>query len=247
MSDKIMFPVFEKFPEIRYGMSCRRDGTMNLQDPAGEENRLAFLRDIAKIGSRKVYSLVLDHGNCVIAVTKDMLRKTMVADGAVADIHDVCLVVTGADCSPLFAYDPERGVCGIAHSGRKGVEAYIARELVIAIGKYGSKPKDIRIAIGPGICGKCYSVGEEAAEPFRRDTLLRNYVLPHLIFGKTTDWFLDLSRMIRAQLEEVGVLRDHIDISGQCTYEMSALFSHRRDKANPPKTMLAFIFLDMEE
>ncbi|TSC78168.1 MAG: hypothetical protein G01um101429_915 [Parcubacteria group bacterium Gr01-1014_29] len=245
MSDKIMFPVFEKFPEVRYGMSCCRDGTMNLGDPNGEEHRLNFLRDVAEIGCRSVFAPILEHGNSVACVTPDILRsKTTVADGAVTDIDYACLVVTGADCSALFAYDPKRRVYGLAHSGRKSTESNIASQFISAFRRYGSRPQDIRIAIGPGICGKCYSVGEEAAEPFRNDSLLKNYVLPSLVAGKTTHWFLDLPRMIRAQLEEIGVLREHIDISGQCTYEMSVLFSHRRDKVDPPKRMLAYIFLE---
>lgn len=248
MGDKIMFPVFEKFPEVRYGMSCRLDGTMNLGDLNGEEHRRKFLRDIAGVGCRRVFSPILEHGNSVVCVTPDILHgKTTVADGAVTDLDYACLVVTGADCSPIFAYDPKRRIYGIAHSGRKSIEGYIASQLISAFCRYGSRPQDVRVTIGPGICGRCYEVGEEAAEFFRRDPLLHRYVLPHLVSGKTADWFLDLPRMIRAQLEEAGVLRERIDISSQCTYEVPTLLSQRRDKAEPPKTMIAYIFLDTEE
>lgn len=248
MSDKIMFPVFEKFPEVRYGMSCRRDGTMNLGDPNGQEHRRKFLRDVAGIGCRRALSSILDHGNSVVCVTSDLLDRkvTIVADGAVTDLDYACLVVTGADCAPIFAYDSKRRVCGIAHSGRKSTEGYIASNLISAFRKYGSRPQDIRVAVGPGICGTCYEVGGEAAEFFRKDSLLRRYVLSHLVSGRTSHWYLDLPMMIRAQLEEVGVRREHIDISEVCTYETPTLYSHRRDKADPPKTMIAYMFLAEE-
>jgi len=233
------FPVLEVFPRVRYGISLREHGTMNLADPNGAANRRKFLRDHACIGNRSVFSSVLEHGKTVFRVTSKPKRsKRIVADGSVTNIADMVLTVTGADCPPIFARDPIKGVFGLAHSGRKGTEANIARELIEVFRSFGSDPKDIYVGVGPGICGLCYTVGEEFAELFRQDDLLRKYVF------RMTHWHLNLSGMIRAQLEEVGVLQEHIHVSPLCTYKEQMLYSHRRDKSGLPKTMLAYIYLE---
>jgi len=81
--------------------------------------------------------------------------------------------------------------------------------------EYGCR--HIRAGIGPGICGRCYQVGDEVASHFDR-----RFVRPD-DGGK---FLLDLRAANRAQLEEAGV-RSVYDI-GMCTKESYLFPSHRR-------------------
>ena len=74
-----------------------------------------------------------------------------------------------------------------------------------------------RAGIGPGICGRCYEVGEEVAAKFD----------PRFVSITAAGKFLlDLAAVNRAQMEELGVRK--ISDIGICTKESDLLPSHRR-------------------
>jgi copper oxidase (laccase) domain-containing protein len=79
--------------------------------------------------------------------------------------------------------------------------------------EYGSR--DIKAGIGPGICGRCYEVGEEVASQFD----------PRFVARHNGELLLDLAAANRAQLEELGVSVSDIGI---CTKEHYLFPSHRR-------------------
>ena len=72
-------------------------------------------------------------------------------------------------------------------------------------------------AIGPGICGRCYEVGDEVATQFDA-----RYVNP----GAGGKWLLDLAALNRAQLEAAGA--EAVYDIGICTKEHYLFPSHRR-------------------
>jgi copper oxidase (laccase) domain-containing protein len=76
----------------------------------------------------------------------------------------------------------------------------------------------IRAGIGPGICWRCYEVGEDVAGKFDA-----RFVGPGGAGGK---WLLDLAAANAAQLEAAGVKAVY-DI-GMCTKESYLFPSHRR-------------------
>ncbi|HKW07318.1 MAG TPA: laccase domain-containing protein, partial [Candidatus Dormibacteraeota bacterium] len=71
--------------------------------------------------------------------------------------------------------------------------------------------------IGPGICGRCYEVGEDVAAKFDA-----RFVNP----GREGKWLLDLAAANAAQLGAAGV-KGAYDI-GMCTKESYLFPSHRR-------------------
>jgi hypothetical protein len=75
----------------------------------------------------------------------------------------------------------------------------------------------VRAGIGPGICGRCYEVGEEVAAKFDA-----RYVAP----GPGGRWLLDLAAANAAQLEAAGAKAVY-DIA-MCTKESYLFPSHRR-------------------
>jgi YfiH family protein len=137
-------------------------------------------------------------------------------DALVTDREDVALFATYADCYPIVLWDPEKRVVGLVHAGWRGTRAGVATAAVTFMhDEYGCR--FIRAGIGPGICGRCYEVGEEVAAQF--DKRFR-------IEGNEGRSLLDLAAANRAQLEEAGV-KSVYEI-GICTKEHYLFPSHRR-------------------
>lgn len=88
------------------------------------------------------------------------------ADGQVTSRQGVVLGMFAADCLPVLLADPQTGVIGACHCGRKGLErGIIASTVDLMVGK-GAKPERIVATLGPRICGDCYEVGDEIADAF---------------------------------------------------------------------------------
>jgi YfiH family protein len=142
-------------------------------------------------------------------------------DALVTDRPGLPLLATFADCYPLLIFDPVRPALAIAHAGWRGTAAGVAVNAVAAlINEYGSRPEDMLAGIGPGICGRCYEVGEEVAARFSDDAVRR---------GEWPGKFLlDLAGANRRQLVAAGLRPERIHIEGTCTRESPELPSHRR-------------------
>lgn len=155
------------------------------------------------------------HGTAVARVDEPVSSVDDV-DAAVTDCRDVVLFATYADCYPIVLWDPVRHVAGLVHAGWRGTAAGAATAAVEFMrDQYGCR--NVRAGIGPGICGRCYEVGEEVATKFDA-----RFVSP----GAGGRWLLDLAGANAAQLERAGA-RAVFDI-GVCTKESYLFPSHRR-------------------
>jgi polyphenol oxidase len=136
-------------------------------------------------------------------------------DALVTDEPGVVLFATYADCYPVVLWDPEKKVAGLVHAGWRGTHAGVATAAVTFMeDQYGCRR--VRAGIGPGICGRCYEVGEEVASQFDA-----RFVTP-----SGDRFLLDLAAANRAQLEDAGV-KPVYEI-GICTKEHYLFPSHRR-------------------
>jgi YfiH family protein len=137
-------------------------------------------------------------------------------DALVTDRPGIAIFATFADCYPIVLWDPEKQVAGLVHAGWRGTQAGVAHAAVIFMRKeFGCR--FIRAGIGPGICGRCYEVGEEVAAKFDA-----RFVNP----GPGGKWLLDLAAANGAQLTDAGAKAVY-DI-GMCTKESYLFPSHRR-------------------
>lgn len=144
-------------------------------------------------------------------------------DGLITNIPGIVLVTYSADCVPLFFVDPVHRAVGLAHSGWRGTAAEMGRCMVQALGEaYGTKPEDLRAAIGPSICGNCYEVDGKVAGKFEK---VPGAVRPGRLRGK---YQLDLWEANRQILLAAGVKSGRIAVTDICTCcNSSYLFSHR--------------------
>lgn len=185
-----------------------------------EEN----LRRIAEAGGfgrdllRRVHQV---HGRAVISAAA--LEADSQADAMWTHVDEGPRVVsvTTADCVPILLGDGS--FAAAIHSGWRGTVADIVGATVQVLDEAGCDRSTLRAAIGPCIYVDAFEVGEEVAEHFSNDFVLREgFDKPHV----------DLLSMIRQQLLETGLHADSIDVVGACTHaNPDRFFSYRRDGA----------------
>jgi purine-nucleoside/S-methyl-5'-thioadenosine phosphorylase / adenosine deaminase len=132
-----------------------------------------------------------------------------------------------ADCIPILFVDPVARVVAAAHAGWRGtVDGAAANAVRAMAARFGSRARDVRVAMGPSIGPCCFEVGPEVVEAFRGafDDL------PGMIVAGPRKEHIDLRVATRAQLEREGVLPEHIDDRPPCTRcDAERFFSFRRD------------------
>jgi len=207
-------------PGLVHGFSTLELGSVGLThapDPAAvHEARRRFAAELG-LDPATLTTIGAVHGNEVARVDAPQERVDDV-DGLITNKPGIALFATYADCYPILLWDPEHRAIGLAHAGWRGTEADVAAEAVRSMAReFGSDPSRMKAAIGPGICGHCYEVGEEVASRF--DTRFVRDTTP----GK---FLLDLAAANLAQLEEQGV-REVFSLD-LCTKETGFLPSHRR-------------------
>jgi len=202
-------------PGLTHGFSTadlgnmRRDGGELLTPP-----RRAFATELG-LDPRCIAFMGAVHGADVAHADRPGLFDNV--DALVTDRPGLALFASFADCFPILVYDGKRRVAGLAHAGWRGTAAGVATGLVKAT---GSDPQDLIAGLGPGICGRCYQVGEDVAGSFPDEV-------------RTPDgdgrWLLDLAEANRRQLIDAGLDPTRIHVQGVCTKEAPELPSHRRN------------------
>lgn len=143
-------------------------------------------------------------------------------DALVTAEAGLLLAIGTADCFPVLLADEEAGVIGAAHAGWRGTLGRIAARTVEAMAKRGADVSRIRAAVGPGICGERYPVGEGVAQEFREAGLGEH------VLERSGQPHLDLAGANRAVLLAAGLHPDHLWVSGRCSTEPD-FYSYRRD------------------
>jgi YfiH family protein len=147
-------------------------------------------------------------------------------DGLVCDRVGPVLGAFAADCIPILFADPIARVIGAAHAGWRGTVGGVAANVVARMVELGSKPANIRVALGPSIGACCFEVGPEVVEQFRAAF---GDVPGMVVTGPNKD-HIDLRVASRTVLERAGIAPDHLDDRPPCTRcEADRFFSYRRD------------------
>jgi YfiH family protein len=263
----------------RLGGFCRAygQGDLNLgytkddSRAAVERNRAAFLQQLGAIRNvrhrpgklassawplitlRQVHSDVI---HCVSAVPNEQLA----GDGLITATPGLLLAIQTADCLPVIIVDTKRRAVGVFHAGWRGtVKRIVEKGVGEMFLRLGSRPRDLKAAIGPGIQGCCYQVGEEVRTKFESqfsyaaslfhevkesDPVREKYPLLFLTarapgHGELPPKiFLDLVEANRRQLLSAGVPRKNIDSSPLCTNcNPDLLFSYRAEKGKTGRMM----------
>jgi polyphenol oxidase len=205
-------------PGLVHGFSTVALGSVGLKHSTDREAVLESRRTFAAVLGLDAVELTTIgsvHGAEVARVDEPVASVDDV-DALVTDRPGVALFATYADCYPIVLWDPGKRVAGLVHAGWRGTRAGVAAAAVrFMADEFGAR--HAVAALGPGICGRCYEVGDEVASQFDA-----RFINP----GSGGRWLLDLAAANRAQLEDAGAKAVY-DIA-VCTKEHYLFPSHRR-------------------
>lgn len=259
----------KKFPWLLHGFSTRRGGfstvyggkALNLgftkadSHAAVERNRQAFLKKLGACRDGQCWPIVhlrQIHSDIIHCVA-EVPRHTLAGDGLLTRTPGIVLAVQTADCLPIVLVDTRHRAVGVLHAGWRGTVNRIAEKGVGEMRRwFGTLPRDVLAAIGPGIHACCYEVGPEVREKFASqfayaDELFREQKESRDIREKypllfltarapghsdlPKKLFLDLVEANRRQLIASGLPANNITASPLCTScSADLLFSYRRER-----------------
>jgi len=236
---------------------------------AVERNRVLFLKELGVANGRRGWPLVslrqihsdLIHRVDGVPVDR-MPEQPLAGDGIVTNTPGLLVTVQTADCLPIILVDRKRRAVGVFHAGWRGTVKRIVEKGVGEMRKhFKSDPRELVAAIGPGVQGCCYEVGEEvrtkfeaqfayAGSLFRQvkesDPVREKYPLLFLTARAPghselpVKLFLDLVEANRRQLLDAGVMAKNIEVVGPCTAcHTELLFSFRAEKGITGRMMAA--------
>jgi len=149
-------------------------------------------------------------------------------DALITDIPGLALCAQTADCTPVLLFDPARPAAAAIHAGWRGVIAGIVPAAIQAMQRgYGTRPENLRAAIGPCVSQANYRVGPEVLAQFEAV-----FGDPGALAGPRDAQggaVLDVAGACRRQLAGAGVDEAAIFRLDLCTYtEAERFFSCRR-------------------
>lgn len=236
-------PEFEKHGNIKAFFTTRVGGvsqgelstlnfggyTSDAPERVRENRRRVYeangLSDVTEGFVRQIHG---DHVCCI--QSRDILEEEDLtinnADGITTNLENMLLMTLHADCLPLFFLDTVKRVIGVSHAGWRGTVKQIGPKTIEKMNReFGSEPKDIIAAVGPGISLCCFEVGPEVYEAFQQ-TFDRIDECSHR--KEDGKYMLDLKKVNEIQLLEAGAGK--VLVSGYCTKcDENLFFSHRRD------------------
>lgn len=152
------------------------------------------------------------------AIVREATRRTAGADGLLTDQTGLALSVRFADCQSFIVYAPEAHVVGVLHAGWRGLalhrsEATGAGLIAGAIPEFFAtlkkewdiSPQETWVAAGPSLCQRCAAFSDPKHE--------LPAIPPQYIDRKCAD----LRGAADAQLFALGLPRDHLERSPDCT------------------------------
>lgn len=181
------------------------------------------------------------HGAAVASVepgTPEGALAAVEADAVVARGAGQGAAVIVADCVPVLLADPVTGAVGAVHAGWRGTAANVVGAAVRALCAAGSRPEDLRAAMGPSIGPCCFEVGDDVVQALRRLPCFH----PELIrIGARGRPHADLWQTNQRLLVAAGLRPHHVERLDACTHcDPQRFFSYRREGSTTGQ-MMAFI------
>jgi len=218
-------------------------------------NRELFARALGARNNGRLWPIVQMHqihSPVIHRISKISDPHPSAGDGLITNTPGVLIAVKTADCIPVIAIDPVRRAVGTFHAGWRGTAQRIVEKGIGEMRRqFGSDPKDILVAIGPGIGVCCYQVGDEVIEQFRSqfayaDELIEEVFDSHSLHTKYPLLFLnqrapghgempkvphlDLVKANMRQAIDAGVPEKNIEALKLCTAcRTDIFFSHRKE------------------
>jgi YfiH family protein len=217
------------------GVSPYPEASLNLagfDEDSAENIRENRRRFISLVGDRWTLAACWQvHGRDVRVVREasEAGSDSERCDALATDLPGVLLGVKTADCVPVLLGDSRTGACAAVHAGWRGTLAGIVKHALATMREeFGTRPEDVRAAVGPAALACCYEVGPEVVEAFRAGVSNADALFTPTGEGRA---LVDLHRANLEQLTESGVRPERIHALPLCTIcRPEDFFSYRRDK-----------------
>lgn len=219
-----VIPAFHAFSTRYGGVSTGEFSTMNFGAARGDDPeavRENYRRWCALFGTDSAGCCVTKqvHEN-VIRIVSGTDRHVPLsdtpyeADGLVTGEKNLPIFCFTADCVPVLLYDIRGNAAGAVHCGWKSSVKDILKNAVEAMCSLGSEPENICAAIGPSIGKCCFETDRDVPDAVER-----------YLSGETEGlwtyngmkYYVDLREANARRLEQLGIKRENIDLSEECT------------------------------
>ncbi len=184
------------------------------------------------------------HGDKVLPASQTHPNSTAEADSIISDKSFQSLWIYTADCIPILIGDKGNGVVAAVHSGWKGLTKNIIKRTIEKLCCNGCKKDKLIIVLGPAISINNYTVNLDIIKLIYKSLNKNKNILDDEIIrvletnkciktdDKSGEVFLDIRKVAKVQLSEMGIKKSQFSISSDCTFSKDLFFeSWRRDKS----------------
>lgn len=211
---------------------CPNNSENNITGLSQKENRKNILLELG-IKNKTIIQSYQKHTTNIIDIKNDEdIHDYDGIDGFITNRNDVVLITYYADCLPIYIYDINKKIIGLAHSGWKGTLNGILENLISKmVEDYNSNINDIIVAFGIGIQKENYEVQEDFFDKFLEKFSL-NLISKSFIYDVDINKYYYDNIMLNYYLAiQLGIKKENIILSKIDTYTAD-LHSYRRDGVN---------------
>ncbi|MCL4354465.1 peptidoglycan editing factor PgeF [Patescibacteria group bacterium] len=219
MKNLLFYPNF-KHLNLTVFSTTRKHGSMKTLGKINNQNlkKALLLKNLDSnnlVLSEQIHGINIEE---VVDANEGLIKQ---CDGVITRKKGLVIGIITADCLPIVFWDSDNKILAVIHAGCKGILEGIVQNLILKLKKMGADIKNLKMLIGPSICGKCYEVSEKLIKDFKEKFLWSS------IDGR----FLDLKNIAFEVAVRNGLSSKNIEISNLCTKENSSfLFSARASK-----------------
>ncbi len=208
--------LLNKFSNLTHCFTTKENGNIafhvndDIKNVLSNHKRLSYTLNYNK--DSLVYMKQI-HSNIVHTVTSnDDFKNPQECDALITDRLNTPLMVMVADCSPILFYDNIQKVIAVAHAGRAGAFKNIVKNTLNKFTKeFDSNIKDIIVVVGANIKSCCYEIGVEVFIE------AKGLNLEYSIDKKENSYYLDIDKIIKQQLLDLGINEKNIEFIDECT------------------------------
>lgn len=150
------------------------------------------------------------------------------ADGLISSKLHWLLIIRTADCLPLFLFHEKENFTALLHLGWRPVYRGILESLQRQIKAQNLEPKYLWAGLGPALRKCCFRVGEE---------FLSYKIFSPYLSQKSGRLWLDLPRLIKDFLVQMGIEKSRIIDCGFCSFCRQDLFYSYRGQKTEKRTI----------
>ncbi len=153
------------------------------------------------------------------------------ADAHLTQQKNTALRIRSADCLPIMVYDVNFEMIVAIHAGWRGIQNKITSKLVSKMFEMGSKAEGLQFFIGPHIQQKSFEIETDLAMKIIGSSASKkiDQFQRTLIDSNGPKCHLNLSKILKIDLSELGIEDSQIWISEIDTFENQNFHSYRRD------------------